>query len=293
MTRPSRIRLVAIALAFAASAAHLGGADKSFLWKASKGPGSLYLVGSIHLLTQDYYPLDPALDAAFKESDLLVEEIDLGEMMAPESQMRMLKTGMLPAGQTLDKVVSPGTMAAVAKRLEAMGMPIEPLKRFKPWLLSLTLLGMEWQKAGFEAELGLDRHFYDRARAEKKPVQSLETVAFQISRFDEMTMEEQDKLLAETLKEIDTQKQAVTTLANAWKAGDTLTVEKIVLQDLKADPRLYERMLVDRNRDWLPKLEAIVARGVRAFVVVGAAHLVGPDGLLTLLKASGYSVEQL
>jgi uncharacterized protein YbaP (TraB family) len=172
-------------------------------------------------------------------------------------------------------------------------MPIEPLKRLKPWLLSLTLLTLEWQKAGFEADLGLDKHFYDLARSDAKTVQGLETVAFQISRFDGMTMEEQDRLLAETLKELDTQQTAVTALADAWKAGDVPTVERLVLQDLRSDPRVYQRMLVDRNRDWLPKLEALFARRGRAFVVVGAAHLVGPDGLLAMLRARGYTVEQM
>ena len=293
MIRHSRHAFLAVAIAFAAVSAPVETAGKSFLWKATKGTGSLYLVGSVHLLTKDYYPLNPTLDAAFKDAELLVEEIDLGEMMATENQMQMLMSGMLPSGQTLDKVIAPATMAAVTKRVETLGMPIEPLKRFKPWLLSLTLLGMEWQKAGFEAELGLDKHFYDRARADKKPVQGLETVAFQISRFDEMTAEEQDRLLAETLSELDTQKTAVTALADAWKVGDAATVEKIVLQDLKSDPRLYQRMLVDRNRDWLPKLEAIASRGTRAFVVVGAAHLVGPEGLIEMLKAKGYRTEQM
>src|SRR5262245_56185697 len=82
---------------------------KSFLWKASNHQGMIYLVGSVHLLTKDYYPLNPSLDAAFKESDLLVEELDLGEMEGPDSQMRMLMRSQLPQGQSLDKVVSPGT----------------------------------------------------------------------------------------------------------------------------------------------------------------------------------------
>jgi uncharacterized protein YbaP (TraB family) len=217
----------------------------------------------------------------------------MGEMIAMDSQLQMLTTGMLPAGQSLDTVVSPVTLAAVNRRLETLGIPIEPLRRLKPWLLSLTLLGLEWQKAGFEADLGLDKHFYDQARSEAKTVQGLETVAFQVSRFDGMTMEEQDRLLAETLKELDTQQTAVTALADAWKAGDVPTVERLVLQDLRSDPRLYQRMLVDRNRDWLPKLEALFARRGRAFVVVGAAHLIGPDGLLAMLRARGYTVEQL
>jgi hypothetical protein len=292
-SRKAFVALTFVAVTGLARGGPVETADRNFLWKATRGNGSLYLVGSVHLLTRDYYPLDPALDAAYQASELLVEEIDLGEMMATENQMQMLMTGMLPSGQTLDKVLTRATMDAVAKRLDALGMPVEPLKRFKPWLLALTLLGIEWQKLGFETELGLDKHFYDRARADKKPVQGLETVAFQISRFDEMTMEEQDRLLAETLKELETQKAAVTALADAWKAGDAATIEKIVLQDLKSDPRLYQRMLVDRNRDWIPKLEALAARGTRAFVVVGAAHLVGPDGLLEMLKAKGYAIEQL
>lgn len=292
MTRTSRRALLAFGLTLVLSQGAQS-AGTNFLWKATKGSSTLYLVGSVHLLTRDYYPLHPALDAAYKDSDLLVEEVDLGEMMATENQLSMLMEGMLPSGQTLDKVLSPSTFAAVSKRMEGLGLPVEPLKRLKPWLLAITLLGMEWQKAGFEAELGLDKHFYDRARADRKAVQGLETVAFQISRFDQMTADEQERLLLETLKELDTQQADVTRLANAWKNGDAATVERIVLQDLKSDPRLYQRMLVDRNRDWLPKIEALVAKGSRPFVVVGAAHLVGADGLLAMLRGRGFSIEQL
>jgi uncharacterized protein YbaP (TraB family) len=148
MTRTSRsvIAFLTLVLAAPAVSSTVHTADRNFLWKATKGTGSLYLVGSVHLLTRDYYPLDPALDAAYNASDLLVEEIDLGEMMATENQMQMLIAGMLPSGQSLDKVVSAATMAAVARRLEALGMPVEPLKRFKPWMLSLTLLGWNGRK---------------------------------------------------------------------------------------------------------------------------------------------------
>ena len=293
-TRKMSQRLViAVALAISIASARIESAPNNFLWKATKGQGSLYLVGSVHLLTKDYYPLSPALDRAFKDSDLLVEEVDMGEMIATENQLQMLMTGMLPAGQSLDTVVSPATLTAVNKRLGSLGIPIEPLKRLKPWFLSLTLLALEWQKAGFEPDLGLDKHFYDQARSDAKTVQGLETVAFQISFFDGMTKEEQDRLLAETLKELDTQQTAMTTLADAWKAGDAPRVERLVLQDLRSEPRVYQRMLVDRNRDWLPKLEALFARRGRAFVVVGAAHLIGPDGLIAMLRARGYTVEQM
>jgi uncharacterized protein YbaP (TraB family) len=68
---------------------------------------------------------------------------------------------------------------------------------------------------------------------------------------------------------------------------------KIVLKDLQSEPQLYQRLLVERNKNWMPKLEALFARRSRALVVVGAAHLVGPDGLLAMLRSKGYKVEQL
>jgi uncharacterized protein len=267
-------------------------AGRSFVWKVSARQGIVYLVGSVHLLSQDYYPLSAALDTAYKESDLLVEEVDYGRLMAPESQLLLLKRGMLPAGQSLDTVVSAETMALVTQRVSALGLPLSPLTRFKPWSLSLTLLALEWQKAGFDASLGLDKHFYDRAIADGKPVQALETVEFQISRLDELPMELQDRLLAQTFKEIETQTASVRTLVDAWKTGDAATVERIVLDDLRGERVMYDRLLVERNNAWLPRITALFDRPRPSLVVVGAAHLVGPDGLLAMLRARGYAIEQ-
>jgi len=266
---------------------------RNFLWKVSSNRSVIYLVGSIHLLTKDYYPLSPALDAAFMDSDLLVEETDLGELEAPASQIKLLTRGMLPASQSLDQVVSPSTYALVAKRVGDLGMPIEPLKRFKPWMLAITLVESEWQKAGFDASLGLDKHFHDRAKAEGKMVQGLETVDYQLALFDDMTMAQQDRMLAESLKDVDNEQANALKLTDAWRAGDVTTVERIVLSDVEDDPGTYQRLLVNRNRDWMPRLDSFLTRAGHTFVIVGAAHLVGPDGLVTMLKAKGYKVDQL
>jgi uncharacterized protein len=266
---------------------------RDFLWKVTGKTGTVYLVGSVHMLTQDYYPLSKTLDDAFKESDLLVEEADLAELLAPQAQLLMLSRGMLPSNQSLDKVISPGTFAAVTKRVAALGLPIEPLKRFKPWSLALMLTQLEWQKAGFDGELGLDRHFYDRARSDGKPVQGLETAEFQIAQLDGIPMELQERMLSEAVDDVDSEMANISTLAKAWQSGDAVTVERIVLQDMKKEPAIYERLLVARNRNWLPKLEALFTRPGRAFVVVGAAHLIGPDGLIAMLKAKGYQLEQM
>jgi len=267
-------------------------AARDFLWKVSGTTGSVYLVGSVHLLTKDFYPLSPALESAFKESDLLVEEADLAEMLSPAAQMLMLSRGMLPANTALDAVVSPATFELVMTRAKELGLPVEPLKRFKPWSLALMLSSLQWQKAGFDGELGLDRHFYDQAKAEGKPVRGFETVEFQISRLDGIAVDQQERILAETLKNLDGELANLTTLVQAWKAGDAATVERIVLADVKQEPVLYQRLLVERNQTWMPEIEKFFARPRPAFVVVGAAHLVGPDGLIALLSAKGYRVEQ-
>ena len=292
--RFSALRRPAAAAAMALVAASLHAAPaRNFLWKAtSKSGGTLYLVGSVHLLSKDSYPLNPALETAFKESDLLVEEADLGEM-GMNAQMTFLSRGMLPSSTPLEKVLSPATYALLSKRVAEIGIPIEPLKLLKPWMVAQMLEVMQWQKAGFDPELGLDKHFYDQAQSTGMTVQGLETLDFQMSLFDGMTMAEQDHLLAETLKEIDSEQANMSKLMEAWKAGDAPTVERIVLSTLRQEPQLYQRLLVDRNKAWIPKLEALFARKGRSLVVVGAAHLVGPDGLISMLRAKGYTVEQM
>src|SRR6266542_5347728 len=99
MPRRSAIAVLALALLapLHAAPAH------SFLWKVTGKGTVVYLAGSIHMLSPDFYPLNPAFDNAFKDSDLLVEEVDLNEMLGTEAQMQTMMRGMLPAGQTLDK----------------------------------------------------------------------------------------------------------------------------------------------------------------------------------------------
>jgi uncharacterized protein YbaP (TraB family) len=291
--RPPTTLRVAICVAALALIAPLhAAAPGSFVWKATAKGTTIYLAGSIHMLPKDAYPLHPAFERAFTDSDLLVEEVDLTEMLGPEVQMQTLMRGMLPSGQTLDKVLTPSTLAALNKAAADVGAPVEALQRLKPWMIALTLEGLELHKAGFDSELGLDMHFYKLAKSGGKSVQGLETVEYQISRFDDMTLEQQDRLLAESLKEMVTERDSVTRLTNAWKIGDAASVERIILADLKTDPLLYQRLLVERNRNWLPKIEALFGRKTPALVLVGAAHLVGPDGLVSMLKAKGYTIEQ-
>jgi uncharacterized protein len=287
------LRPVLFAAVIALACVRVSAAPRNFVWKASSAKGIVYLAGSVHLLSPKYYPLDPAFDAAFNNSSTLVEELDMSEMLSPESQLAMLKRGLLPPGQSIDKLLSPETLTAVKKALADLGVPAPPLLQFKPWMLAITLQSLQWQKAGFDADLGLDKHFYDRAKLQKMPVKGLETLEFQISRFDDMSTSQQEQLLIETMEELKGANANFTEIADAWKNGDVDTVERLALKDLQGQPELYQRLLVERNVAWMPQIEALISPTRPAFVVVGAAHLVGPDGLIKMLAAKGYTIEQL
>jgi uncharacterized protein YbaP (TraB family) len=152
---------------------------------------------------------------------------------------------------------------------------------------------LAWQKAGFDANLGLDKHFYDRAKQAGRPVQGLETMDYQLSQFDGLGPAVQERMLAETAREIGQTEETFTRMTQAWKSGDPAAVERQIADDLRQEPEMYSRLLLDRNRNWLPKIEALFALPTPSFVVVGAAHLVGPHGLIAMLSDRGYTLTQM
>ena len=286
------MRIVVAVLALCASVAAQA-PQKHFLWKVEDGKGaSAYLLGSLHVLTADAYPLPAPIDKAFAESKTLVEEVDLDEMNDPMQMMAALSKAMLTGGQTLDQLISAETFAEVQKRAEAYGMPMMALQRMKPWLVAVTLMAPTLQSAGFKPELGIDRHYFDRAKEKGLRRQALETLAYQLDRFDQMSPKLQEELLKATITDLDTQVSGVKEMVRAWASGDLATVEKLTLTAFLESPELYQRLLLERNQNWLPHVERCLTENAGCFVVVGAAHLVGNDGLPALLSKKGYRVTQ-
>lgn len=265
-------------------------AGRHLLWTV-RGPGrTLFLAGSIHALTADAYPLPDPFDRAFAAADTLVEEIDLGTMQTG-ANAAVVARGMLPQGRTLQQSVSPDTWSTLIRHTSGLGLPAEVLQPFEPWLAVLMIAALEAQRAGLEPALGLDAHFYDRAIKARKTVVGLETADSQVARLDALPAQVQEQMLAATLAEIDTSRAQLDTLVAAWRRGDTATIEAIALKDMRQHPEVYRSLIVERNRSWMPQIERCLTTGT-CFVVVGAAHLVGPDGLLAMLAARGYELVQ-
>jgi uncharacterized protein YbaP (TraB family) len=282
-----------LALVLATTTAFAQDAPRHFLWKVEAPDGaSAYLLGSLHVLTADYYPLSPAIDKAFAASETLVEEVDLDEMNDPAQMMSALSKAMLTDGTSLADLVSADTYANVSKRAGQSGVPLAALDRMKPWLVAVALMGPTLQAAGFKPELGVDKHYFDRAKQAGLKRRSLETLAFQTDRFDRLSPKLQEQMLKATLDELDTQVGNVKDLARAWASGDVAAMEALLLAAFKGSPEIYDSVLVERNRNWLAHVDTCLTERAGCFIVVGAAHLVGPDGLPALLQKKGYKVTQ-
>src|SRR6185503_21067628 len=252
----------------------------------------LYLAGSVHALGADAYPLSAAYESAFAAAGTLVEEINLAEAESLAAAPMLLAKGLYTDGRTFEGAVAKDTATLVASRLKDTGIPMELIRTMKPWMVMLMITAFEAQKAGLDAALGLDKYFFDKAKAANKPVQALETAESQIDRFDKMPETLQEQMLRSTLTELEVQRDSVNAMIGAWRKGDAPALEKMALSSFEGYRGAYTSLIVERNNNWVPQIEACLAKPQPCFVVVGAAHLVGPDGLLTLLKKKGYQIEQ-
>jgi uncharacterized protein YbaP (TraB family) len=159
-------------------------------------------------------------------------------------------------------------------------------------MAAMVLTAPVMQAAGFKPEHGVDKHFFDRAKKAGTERRALETVAYQFDRMDQLTASQQEALLRGTLEDLESQTSNVKSMAAAWARGDIAAMEKLLLPAMKATPEIYDRLLVERNANWVESVETCVKQKTSCFVVVGAAHLVGPDSLVAMLQKKGYKVEQ-
>lgn len=267
--------------------------EKVFLWSIKSSQNTLYLLGSVHLLQKKDYPLPVALETAYQDAEKLVFEIDLGEAESPEVQQLVLKKAALPDGKTLKTTLSPETYQLAELKAKELGLPIQAMDKFEPWFFSLSLLAMKLNQIGFQAQYGVDRHYYQRAIKDGKETLALETVADQINVFDALEPSNQDDYVRQTLLELDTLGNSITEIVQAWKVGDIATLEELLFESFEKYPNMRAKLFDERNQNWLKTLVPLLEKEEDYLVVVGAGHLVGENNVLELLEDKGYSADQL
>lgn len=265
---------------------------RHLVWRVSReGRTVAFLVGSIHVLTQYSYPLPPLFDTIWSQTKVLVEEVDLGEAADPAVAAGAAVRALLPEGQTLKSLLDEATYVRVTEKAAAAGMPMLLLDRMKPWLVAMTLMVPELQAAGFDPAKGLDRHFYERAVADRRPVRGLETAAYQLERMNGLPLTVQVEMLGAYLDDAEAQVKSLEALVRGWRTGDVEALEGLLLREFRETPDVYERLLVERNRNWVPQIGQCQA-AAPCLVVVGGAHLLGPDSVVAMLSKAGFTVEQ-
>lgn len=274
-------------LAFSLSA--LG---KSSVWKAEKGSSVTYLGGTCHLLRASDFPPPSEYAEAYRQSDTLVFETDISALESVATKQKIISHMLYQDGSTLDQHLSSDTWSLLSSYCTKKGLPMDAVKSFKPAMVMMTLTTLELQQLDVTTQ-GVDAIFSQRATADKKSIHALETIDQQIGFITKMGQGNADNFVSQMLKEIDQTKQEFLKMLDAWKTGDENALFELMVAMKAEDPQLHRELLLDRNATWLPLIDGYGATPETEFVLVGAAHLVGPNGILESLKKLNYTVTQL
>lgn len=271
----------------------LAAPPEPLLWQARGEVGTVYLLGSFHMLGAEDHPLDPRVESAYARAERLVFEVDPAEMAEPETLRAVQAMGRFEAGDSLRGSISAGTLAAL-RAFVGSDAALATMDAYKPWYLGLTIAVGSMSAMGLDARFGLDQHFMQRAAADGKPVAGLETAREQMAALDRAPMAEQDQLLAEALEPLATKRERIGELRALWRAGDAAGLERAINADMREQtPQTYILLNRERNRAWLPQILDLLQQSGTSLVIVGSMHLLGPDGLVEMLRRRGVKVERI
>lgn len=267
---------------------------KSFLWQVKGTAGKSYLLGSIHLLKEENYPLKKAIEDAFTQTDVLAVEADVSDKNLANQGMMLLQKGMYQGEESLKNNLSEKTYQMAEKKLKDLGMDIEGFQKFKPWMVAMTISSLELIKLGYKPNLGIDKYFLEKAVG-KKEIAELEGMEFQINLFEGFSKEENDKFLASTIIEAEQTSKEIETLVKAWTSGDIEQAEKSISENIHKYPELeavYKKLLDIRNENMVEKIVSYLKSDKKYFIIAGAAHMIGKKGIVQLLSEKGFTVTQ-
>ena len=267
-------------------------ADTS-VWSVRSGDNVIYLGGTVHLLRPADYPLPGEFEEAYQASSELYFETDIASMSDLSVQAQMLQQLTYGDDKSLSSILSDEAYAALSAYTATAGLPIAMLNKFKPGLLISTLQILVFQSMGFTPQ-GVDAFFHTRAVGDGKAEGQLETVQEQIGFIAAMGEGNESEFILLSLKDLAETGDVMEDMIGAWRSGDAEGLSELFVEEMKVEaPALYDTLLLQRNLKWVPQIDSMLQDADTEFVLVGAAHLVGENGLLDLLSQKGYEINQL
>jgi uncharacterized protein YbaP (TraB family) len=260
--------------------------EQGILWRidgAATQPS--YLLGTIHSDDARITTLPVTITNIFQQADSFSGEID----MDLPNLMQASQATLLPEGESLQQLLDSTLYQQTVQLLAAYGMPELVVQRMKPWAAAATLSLPRPQTGLF-----LDMLLYTQAAAQGKRVYGLETVSEQVGAMESMPRDLQIIMLRDAVAQHDQLDQIIEALINAYLQRDLSALESISDKAMQqGDARVAQlftsQVVVNRNRRMLERMQPRLDEG-NAFIAVGALHLPGKDGLLTLLRNKGYRV---
>ena len=288
----SILRFCAVSVCMAVLSISPAIADTS-VWSVRSGDNVIYLGGTVHLLRPGDYPLPDEFEEAYQASSELYFETDIAAMGDLSVQAQMLQQLTYSDDRSLRTVLSDQAYTALSAYTQTAGLPIVMLEKFKPGLLISTLQILVFQSMGFTPQ-GVDAFFHTRAVADGKAEGQLETVQEQIGFIAAMGEGNDSEFILLSLKDLTETGNVIDGMIGAWRSGDAQGLSELFVEDMKVEaPALYDTLLLERNLKWIPQINRMLQDADTEFVLVGAAHIVGENGLLDLLSQEGYEINQL
>lgn len=269
-------------------------ASKSFLWEISSKSNVVYLFGTIHVGKRNFYPLAPQVEEALRQSQRLVVEADISNGEGLEDVATIIN---YQPPDSLDKHIPPALFVRLKTQLARLNIPLDAVKSMKPYLIGGFLSIAEFSKLGYDMNFGVDGYLIGKAKQGGKPVLELESQAGQLKMLNDMPAKLQEAFLENAISTIESGKapDQVTGIVNAWQSGDVGLMQEVstaLSKGMRLNEELDAVLLYNRHDSMLKKIESYLQGSETHFVAVGSLHLIGPRGLVALLKAHGYEVKQ-
>lgn len=273
------------------TAAQTKGDGNPALWKLADEDTTIYIYGTFHLLPASTDWQTEEFQQALASADTVYLEIDMSAGNEAIMQQKLMTAAMFSDGRKLKDVMSAEQYSNFETLAEERGLPAAAVEGFKPWFVGLQIQVMELVKAGYDPTKGVEKVILDKIKDQNIPIGSLETIEDQIEALTGGSDATQVASLLFGLETLNSVAGSTDLLLEEWADGDV-----VGLGALMGDPALfgsqeaYDALLVNRNRNWIPEIEAILNDPGVKFIAVGAGHLAGPDSVIRMLEDKGYKV---
>ena len=240
------------------------------------------------------YPLPQRIMDAFEHASALVVEVDIRKTNQSSTMALLGEMGFYHDGSSLQTHLSASQYQRLAEKVEQFGLPLDAIKVQKPWLAVLSLSAISVKDQGFSEHFGVDQYFLNRAA--NKRVIEIESIEKQLRLMNGFSDKEQSWMLDQSLNELDQADVELKAMVGNWKTGDEKRFEQQITKGFPKDKisqSIYNAVFIDRNKTMASNIVrmAVAEPGIY-FVVVGAGHMIGPEGIPTLLKNKGYVVNR-